>query len=113
VQPAGTYDDDPPPTSVAYFTLDHVGEQTPHVYLGVVMATGPSGYNAVDALESRALATARDEHARTAAARRRASGRHTYAVIGMRIAAGMSPSGQPEWLAYGTLLQLRTATSPG
>jgi hypothetical protein len=107
VQPNGAYDDDPPPVSVAYFTLDHIGEQTPHVYLGVVMATGASGYNAVDALERRALQTARSEHVRTSMARRAALGRHTYAVIGMRITAGMSASGQPEWLAYGTLLQLR------
>jgi hypothetical protein len=110
VDSPGTYDEDPAPTSVAYFTLEHLGEQVPHTYLGVLLATGASGYDAVDALEKRALDTARHEHALMKAANRPTPGRHTYAVIGMRITAGMSSSGQPEWLAYGTLLQMRHET---
>jgi hypothetical protein len=106
------YDEDPPPGSVAYFTVEHLGEQVPHTYLGVLLASGPSGYDAVDALEKRALDTALREHAQIKASNRARPGRHTYAVVGMRITAGMSPSGQPEWLAYGTLLQMRHETRP-
>jgi hypothetical protein len=95
---------DPPPTSVPYFTIEHAGEHVPHAYLGVLLATGASGYEAVDALERRAVDTARAEHARITDA---GPGRHTYAVVGLRVTAGMASSGQPEWLAYGTLLQMR------
>ena len=95
---------DPPPTSVPYFTIEHAGEHMPHAYLGVLLASGASGYDAVDALEQRALDTARHEHARIADP---GPTRHTYAVVGLRITAGTSSSGQPEWLAYGTLLQMR------
>jgi hypothetical protein len=100
-------DDDPPPTSVAYVTVEHVGEHVAHTYLGVVLATGADGYSAVNALEQRALDTARAEHARLRTSTPPRAGRHTYAVVGLRITAGMASSGQPEWLAYGTLLQMR------
>jgi hypothetical protein len=99
--------DDPPPTSVPYVTVDHVDERIPHIFLGVVLGNGASGYDAVDALEKRALDTARREHAQIAASGRPSPGRHTYALVGLRISAGMSASGQPEWLAYATLVQMR------
>jgi hypothetical protein len=103
----GAYGDDPPPTSVAYATVEHIGEHVPHTYLGVLLASGSSGYDAVDALEKRALETARREHAQITDLGRPGHGRFIYALVGMRITAGMSSSGQPEWLAYGTLLQMR------
>jgi hypothetical protein len=99
--------DDPPPISVPYFTVEHLGEHVPHAYLGLLLASGPSGFDALDALEKRALDTARREHAQIAEPRR---GRHSYAIVGVRITAGASSSGQPEWLAYGTLLRMRHNT---
>lgn len=69
------------------------------------MADGTSAYEAVAAFERHALELARRAHARLAESAQPHSGRHTYVVAGTRIAAGVSSSGQPEWVAYGTLVR--------
>jgi hypothetical protein len=94
----------PPPDAVTLFTVDDVGLLGHHVPLGVVIANGTSAYEAVAAFERNALQLARQAHTRLAESAQPHSGRRTYVVAGMRIAAGTSASGQPEWIAYGTLV---------
>ena len=69
------------------------------------MANGTSAYEAVAAFEQHALELARQAHTRLATSAQPHSGRHTYVVAGMRITGGTSASGQPEWIAYGTLIR--------
>jgi hypothetical protein len=65
----------------------------PESYVGAVLAAGSTVYEAAQALEQRALQLAGETHVDT----------HAFVVVGLRFAAGITPSGQPEWIAYGTL----------
>lgn len=109
----GAHDiDDPPPTAVPYFTVESVGDRVPHVYVGLLMASGSSGFDAIAKLEKRSVEMAQREHQRLSDSARVRPGRHSYAVVGVRITAGTSSSGQPEWIAYGTLVQIRREVRP-
>lgn len=101
-----------PPQAVTLFTVDDVALPGHHTPLGVVMADGASAYEAVAAFERRAVELARQAHARLAASAQPHSGRHNYVVAGMRIAGGTSASGQPEWIAYGTLIRRDLEPAP-
>jgi hypothetical protein len=91
------------PSVVAIVSLETLHGYVLDHYLGPVLATGSSAYDAAEALERRAVQMARDAHARV----RRGTGpepaAQAYVVLGLRFAAGISASGQPEWVAYGTL----------
>ena len=91
----------PEPQVVALISLEQLRGYVPDNFVGIVMATGSSPYEAVDALERRAVQLARESHARHITDQ--ASVPHVYAVLGLRFAGGVSASGQPEWTAYGTL----------
>jgi hypothetical protein len=90
------------PATVSLVTLDHLRGFEPTGYVGTVMATGAAAADAYDALGERALELARESHARHV---RRGEGAEAqvYAVLGVRLAAGVNASGQPQWVAYGTL----------
>jgi hypothetical protein len=89
------------PVTVTLVTLEDVRGYVPDQYLGLVQALAASAAEATKALEVRALARAR--RAYTEAVRRRAMAAGVYVVLGLRIAAGINASGQPVWVAYGTL----------
>jgi len=82
-------------------TLAELRGYVPEQYLGLVQASAASASEAVQALEQRALNRARRAHAD--AARRRIPATGAYVVLGMKITAGINASGQPVWVAYGTL----------
>src|SRR5437016_555351 len=88
------------PRVVALVSLEELRGYVPDSFVGIIMAVGSSPYEAVDALERRAVQLARESHTRHGADQ--VSVPHSYAVLGMRLAGGMSASGQPEWAAYGT-----------
>jgi hypothetical protein len=89
------------PATISLVSLEELHGYVPDGYVGLVMATGSTVYEAVQALEERALGLARQSHARHVQARDAAAGQ-TYAVLGLRIGGGIAASGQPEWVAYGT-----------
>lgn len=89
------------PTSVTLVSLAELRGYVPEQYLGLIQASAASVTEAVQALEQRALNRARRAHAD--AARRRILLTGAYVVLGLRITAGINASGQPVWLAYGTL----------
>jgi hypothetical protein len=90
------------PATVSLVTLDHLHGFEPAGYVGAVMATGAAAADAYDALGERALELARESRARHV---RRGNGAEAqvYVVLGVRLAAGVTASGQPQWVAYGTL----------
>jgi hypothetical protein len=94
----------PEPATVAVLTLSDVHGFEPDGYVGVVLATGSSATQAYTALHERALDRARESHTRHVRGHDRAVSQ-TYAILGLRLTSGVTASGQPEWLAYGTLVR--------
>jgi hypothetical protein len=92
-----------PPDAVAVVTLEQSYGYRPEHYVGVVIATGDTVAEAVRHLEERALHMARE----TWPALPPDEVPPRYAVLGLRMAAGITVSGQPEWVAYGTLARSR------
>jgi hypothetical protein len=74
-------------------SLENPHGYVPETYVGAVLGTGSSVFEAVQSLEERALQLAGETNVDT----------HSYVVLGLRFVAGITPSGQPEWIAYGTL----------
>lgn len=89
------------PATVTLVTVENVQGYVPDQYVGLVQALAASAAEATKALEVRALARARRAYAE--AVRRRTVAAGIYVVLGLRIAAGINASGQPVWVAYGTL----------
>lgn len=85
------------PKLVTLVSLEHLHGYQPQHYLGAVLASGPTVAEAIAALEKRALHLARENHAH------RAADSNVYVVLGLRFASSITASGQPEWVAYGTL----------
>lgn len=96
------------PASVTLVSVESLQGYVPERYLGLVQALAASAAEATKALEERALARARRAHAE--ALRHRAPAGGIYVVLGLRLAAGINASGQPVWVAYGTLVRGRRAT---
>ena len=90
------------PATVAMLSVANVRGFDPDGYIGMVLATGSSAAEAYAALGDRARQLARESHARQARRQDHAVP-HWYAVLGLRLTSGITASGQPEWLAYGTL----------
>jgi hypothetical protein len=91
------------PVTVTLVTVENLQGYVPDRYLGLVQALAASAAEASKALEVRALARARRAYAE--AVRGRASAAGIYVVLGLRMAAGINASGQPVWVAYGTLVR--------
>src|SRR5689334_9470783 len=89
------------PASVTLVTVEHLNGYVPDQYFGLVQALAASAAEATKALEVRALARVRRAHAE--AVRRRTATAGIYVVLSMRIESGINASGQPVWVAYGTL----------
>jgi hypothetical protein len=76
----------------------------PDQYVGFTQALASTAAEATKALEVRALNRARRLH--DEAVRRRSAGAvGIWVVLGVRITAGINASGQPVWVAYGTLVR--------
>jgi hypothetical protein len=88
---------------VAIVSLESLHGYVVDHYLGPVLVTGDSAYDAADALERRAVQLARDAQARVPQGSGPGPTAQAYVVLGLRFTAGISASGQPEWVAYGTL----------
>jgi hypothetical protein len=91
------------PVTITLVTVENLQGYVPDRYLGLVQALAGSTAEATKALEVRALGRARRAYAE-------APHRHTpapgiYVVLGLRVAAGINASGQPVWVAYGTLVR--------
>ena len=86
------------PASVTLITVEHLQGYVPDRYLGLVQALAASAAEATSALEVRALARARRAYAGNPVA-------GLYVVLGLRLSAGINASGQPVWVAYGTLVR--------
>ena len=86
---------------VALVTLEKLNGYLPEHYVALVRSVGCTPHEALQNLEQHAMQHARTNHAE--AARHNGSAVGTYVVLGLRMTAGISSSGQPEWLAYGTL----------
>lgn len=91
------------PTVIALVTLEELHNYQPDGYVGLVIATGSSVYEAEQALEERALLLARKALSDAAARGEPIPAGQVYAVLGLRFTAGITSSGEPEWAAYGTL----------
>jgi hypothetical protein len=89
------------PATVTLVTVENLLGYVPEHYLGLVQALAASAAEASKALEVRALARARRAYAEAARHRTVAAG--IYVVLGLRLSAGINASGQPVWVAYGTL----------
>ena len=89
------------PTTVTLVTVESLQGYVPDQYLGLVQSLGATSAEATKALEVRALA--RGVRAYAEAMRRRGTAAGIYVVLGMRITAGITAAGEPEWVAYGTL----------
>ena len=96
------------PATVTLVTVDSLQGHVPDRHLGLVQALGSTAAEATKALEVRALTRARRVHADSAHHRTSAAG--IYVVLGLRITAGINASGQPVWVAYGTLVRGHRAT---
>jgi hypothetical protein len=90
------------PATVTLVTVEDLQGYVADRYLGVVQALAASAAEATEALEVRALSRARRAYAE--AVRRRTAVAGVYVVLGLRLAAGINASGQPVWVAYGTLV---------
>jgi hypothetical protein len=91
------------PTTVTLVTVENLQGYVADQYLGLVQALAGSAAEATKALEVRALTRARRTYAE--AARRRSVAAGIYVVLGLRVEAGINASGQPVWVAYGTLVR--------
>src|SRR5512138_799840 len=91
------------PDTVTLVTVENLVGYVPDRYLGLVQALANSAAEAAKALEVRALARARRAYAE--AVRRRIAAGGVYVVLGVRVTAGINASGQPVWVAYGTLVR--------
>jgi len=91
------------PSTVSLVTVENPHGYVPDHYLGLVQALAGSAAEATKALEVRALVRARRAHAE--AVRRRTPAAGSYVVLGLRVASGINASGQPVWVAYGTLVR--------
>jgi len=91
------------PDTVTLVTVENLLGYVPDRYIGLVQALAASAAEATKALETRALVRARRAYAE--AVRRRLPGAGIYVVLGLRISAGINASGQPVWVAYGTLVR--------
>jgi hypothetical protein len=89
----------PEPRVIALVTVETVHGYQPTRYLGLIYEVGSTVTEVLQALERRALRRAEARRADP----RAASDGHLYAVLGMRITAGTTTIGEPEWVAYGTL----------
>jgi hypothetical protein len=89
------------PATVTLVTVENLQGFVPDQYLGLVQALAGTAAEATKALEVRALARARRLYGE--AVRRRGPAAGIYVVLGLRIAVGINASGQPVWVAYGTL----------
>ena len=96
------------PATVTLVTVENLQGYVPDRYVGLVQALAATAAEATKALEVRALARARRVYAEVE--RRRTSTAGIYMVLGMRIVAGINASGQPVWVAYGTLVRGHRAT---
>ncbi|WP_433306951.1 hypothetical protein ACQP2F_22175 [Actinoplanes sp. CA-030573] len=96
------------PASVTLLSVDNLQGYVPERYLGLVQALAASAAEATKALEERALNRAR--RANADALRHRPAAGGIYVVLGVRLAAGINASGQPVWVAYGTLVRGHRAT---
>lgn len=84
-------------------SLEHFHGYQPEHYVGAALATGATVYEAVEALEQRALHLARENYYRHVAGRDDQVDKDVYVLLGLRFASSITASGQPEWVAYGTL----------
>lgn len=91
------------PATVTLVSVESLQGYVPDRYIGLVQALAASAAEATKALEVRALARARRVHAE--AGHRRSPAAGIYLVLGLRLAAGINASGQPVWVAYGTLVR--------
>jgi hypothetical protein len=91
------------PHAVAVVSLEQPYGYQPEHYVGVVIASGDTVAEAVRNLEERAVHLARESQP----AIDEEGSPPSYAVLGLRMAAGITASGQPEWVAYGTLARGR------
>ena len=91
------------PATVTLVTVEELQGYVPDRYLGLVQALGSTAAEATKALEVRALARATRAYAE--AMRRLTGATGLYVVLGLRITAGINASGQPVWVAYGTLVR--------
>jgi hypothetical protein len=91
------------PATVSLLTVEDLRGYVPDQYLGLVQALAGSAAEATKALEVRALVRARRTHAE--AVRRHATTAGIYVVLGVRVTSGINASGQPVWVAYGTLVR--------
>ena len=96
------------PATVTVVTVENLQGYVPDRYIGLVQALGATAAEATKALETRALSRARRTYAETV--RRRVTAADIYVVLGLRIAAGINASGQPVWVAFGTLVRGHRAT---
>jgi hypothetical protein len=99
------------PRVIALVTLEELHNYRPDGYVGLVIATGSSVYEAGQALEERALRLARKARSDAAARGEPIPAGQVYAVVGLRFTAGITASGEPEWAAYGTLARGHPAQS--
>jgi hypothetical protein len=91
------------PATVTLVTVENLQGYVPDRYLGLVQALAGSTAEATKALEARALTRARRAYAESP--RRASTAPGIYVVLGLRVAAGINASGQPVWVAYGTLVR--------
>jgi hypothetical protein len=91
------------PDTVILVSVENLQGYVADRYLGLVQALGASAAEATKALEVRVLARARRAFAE--AMRRRPPAVGVYVVLGLRLSAGINASGQPVWVAYGTLVR--------
>jgi len=96
------------PATVTLVTVENLQGYVPDRYHGLVQALAASAAEAAKALEVRALARARRAYAEARQGRSSAAG--IYVVLGLRMSAGINASGQPVWVAYGTLVRGHRAT---
>jgi hypothetical protein len=97
------------PATVTLLTVENLQGFVPDRYLGVVQALAGSAAEATRELEERALVRARRAYAETV--RRRTAVASIHVVLGLRLTAGINASGQPVWVAYGTLVRGRRMTA--
>ena len=86
---------------VALMNVEQLHGYQPECYVGLVHAVGCTPHEAIHELEEHAVEHARRNHAEAVGEHVPSAG--VYVVLGLRITGGISSSGQPEWLAYGTL----------
>ena len=89
----------PEPRVIAMVTVENVHGYLPTRYIGLINEVGSTVGEVIQALERKAVRRARERMADP----RSAHDDHLYAVLGMRITAGTTTIGEPEWVAYGTL----------